>query len=187
MPFETELKAFDISGLPYSLTYPFVVLAPFFARTKQSLREFAIGGLLSTALVIPFYLTLPVIAEFRSLQPTTIWGELIILQHTIDNPATAFPAFHVTWTFLAARLLADRFTKARVIVWSAAWIIALSSWLSGMHAILDVVSGVLVYLAASSYGPLWDATRNVADCNSEVRTGFTPRWAPVDTRDPSRC
>ena len=163
LPFEEDLIAYDLAGLPYVLTYPFVALAPFFARTKQSLREFSIAGLVATALVIPFYLTLPIVAEFRPLEPSTIWGELIILQHSIDNPATAFPAFHVTWTFLAARLLADRFTGAKAFIWISAWIMALSAWLSGMHAILDVFGAVIVYVVASSYGRLWKAIRGCAE------------------------
>jgi protein-S-isoprenylcysteine O-methyltransferase Ste14 len=155
LPFEEDLAAYDLAGLPYILTYPFVALAPFLANTKQNLREFAIAGLVSTAVVIPFYLTLPIIAEFRPIEPTTIWGELIVLQHSIDNPATAFPAFHVTWTFLAARLYAARYTRATVIIWIAAWIMAMSAWLSGMHAILDIFGALFVYIVASSYGRIW--------------------------------
>ena len=155
LPFEEDLAAYDLAGLPYILTYPFVALAPFLANTKQNLREFAVAGLVSTAVVIPFYLTLPIIAEFRPIEPTTIWGELIVLQHSIDNPATAFPAFHVTWTFLAARLYAARYTRATVIIWIAAWIMAMSAWLSGMHAILDIFGALFVYIVASSYGRIW--------------------------------
>ncbi|MDH3275885.1 MAG: phosphatase PAP2 family protein, partial [Gammaproteobacteria bacterium] len=163
LPFEENLIAYDLAGLPYVLTYPFVILAPFFARTKRSLREFSIAGLVATALVIPFYLTIPIIAEFRVIEPSTIWGELIVLQHSIDNPATAFPAFHVTWTFLAARLLADRFTRAKAVIWISAWVMALSAWLSGMHAILDIVGALFVYFVASSYGRLWDMIRRCAE------------------------
>jgi protein-S-isoprenylcysteine O-methyltransferase Ste14 len=163
LPFEEDLIAYDLAGLPYVLTCPFVVLAPFFSRTKRSLREFSIAGLVATALVIPFYLTVPIVAEFRPIVPSTIWGELIILQQSIDNPATAFPAFHVTWTLLAARLLADRFTGARAVIWFLVWVMALSAWLSGMHAILDVFGAVFVYIVASSYGRLWKAIRGSAE------------------------
>ena len=157
LPFEKDMIAFDIAGLPYVLVYPFVILAPLFAKSKRSLREFCMAGLVATALVIPFYLTMPIVAEFLPLQPTTIWGELIILQQTIDNPATAFPAFHVTWTFFAARMFVDRFPGAKAVIWVAAWIMALSAWLSGMHAILDIFGAALVYVVASSYGLIWRA------------------------------
>jgi protein-S-isoprenylcysteine O-methyltransferase Ste14 len=163
LSFEEDMPSFDIAGLPYVITYPFVVLAPFFARTQRSLREFSVAGLLSTALVIPLYLTLPVIAEFRPIEPTTIWGQLIIVQQNFDNPATAFPAFHVTWTFFAARLFVERFPRVRALVWAAAWVMALSAWFSGMHAILDVVGAVLVYVLASSYRQLWISTRSLVE------------------------
>jgi len=163
LSFEENLGVLELAGLPYVLTYPFVALAPFVARTKRSLREFSVAGLLSTALVIPFYLTLPIVAEFRPFEPATIWGELIVVQQSFDNPATAFPAFHVIWTFLAARLIADRFARTRVAIWAAAWIIALSSWLSGMHAILDIAAAVLVYALASSYGQVWNWLRGASE------------------------
>jgi protein-S-isoprenylcysteine O-methyltransferase Ste14 len=163
LPFEENLAAYDLAGLPYVLTYPFVLFAPFFARTNRDLREFAIAGLIATALVIPFYLTIPVVAEFRPIQPTTIWGELIVLQHSIDNPATAFPAFHVTWTFLAARLFAARYPRATTLIWIAAWIMALSAWLSGMHAILDIFGAAFVYVVVSSYGRGWRLIRDYAE------------------------
>jgi len=127
------------------------------------LREFSVGGLLSTALVIPFYLMLPIIAEFRPFEPATIWGELIAFQQSFDNPATAFPAFHVIWTFLAARLIADRFAGAKAVIWAAAWMMALCSWLSGMHAILDIVAAALVYVLASSYGQVWNWIRGTSE------------------------
>lgn len=177
LPFEQDLIAFDFAGLPYVLAYPFVILAPFFARTKQSLREFCMAGLVATVLVIPFYLTLPIVAEFRPLQPTTIWGELIILQQTIDNPATAFPAFHVTWTFLAARVFVDRFPGGKAVILVAAWIMALSAWLSGMHAILDIFGAVFVYVVASSYGLIW---RAILGCAEKIANSWREwRFGPV--------
>ena len=163
LAFEEDLAVFELAGLPYVLTYPFVALAPFVARTKQSLREFSIGGLLSTALVIPFYLTLPIVAEFRPFEPATIWGELIVFQQSFDNPATAFPAFHVIWTFLAARLIADRFARASAVIWAAAWVMAICSWLSGMHAILDIAAAAFVYALASSYGQVWNWIRETSE------------------------
>lgn len=163
LPFEEDMPVLELAGLPYILTYPIVILVPLFALTKQSLRQFSIAGLVAIALVIPFYLTLPIVAEFRPLEPTTIWGELIILQHSVDNPATAFPAFHVIWTFLAAKLIVDRFKNVKVIIWGAAWIIAISSWLSGMHALLDVAAGALVYIFVSSYDRVWNWIRSQSE------------------------
>ena len=177
LPFEEDLGSFDLAGLPYVLTYPFVGLAPFFAGSKRDLREFALAGLFATALVIPFYLTLPVVAEFRPIQPSTIWGDLIVLQQSFDNPATAFPAFHVTWTFLAARLLARRYLRATIPIWTAAWTMALSAWLSGMHAILDVAGAMFVYLIASSYSHVWGAVREGAQ--SIANSWHEWRFGPV--------
>ena len=40
---------------------------------------------------------------------------------------------------------------------------ALSAWLSGMHAILDVFGAVIVYVIASSYGRIWGLIRDYAE------------------------
>ncbi|MCC3860908.1 prolipoprotein diacylglyceryl transferase family protein [Pseudemcibacter aquimaris] len=173
--FDDRMPVIEFLGLPYVLTYPLVVFSPLLAKSKRSLRQFSVAGIFATILVIIFYLTVPIIADFREFEPKTIWGELIEFQQSIDNPATAFPAFHVIWAFLSAKLLSDRFPNARIFIWMIAWLIALSSWLTGMHALLDIISGVLVYGFVSSYQQVWAAIRiiseNLANSWKEWRVG----------------
>lgn len=156
LAFEVNFPVYELFAVPYVLTYPVVFLAPLFARSKLCQRKFCISVILALTLVIPFYLTFPIIAEFRPLEPTTIWGDLIILQHSVDNPATAFPAFHVVWAFLAAEMLTVRFEKLKAVNWGSAWLIAISCWLTGMHAVLDVFAGAFVYLIVSNYEGIWN-------------------------------
>jgi hypothetical protein len=40
---------------------------------------------------------------------------------------------------------------------------ALSAWLSGMHAILDILGALFVYIVASSYGRIWALIRHYAE------------------------
>ncbi|MCP4048287.1 MAG: hypothetical protein GY732_20105, partial [Gammaproteobacteria bacterium] len=153
--FETGMPVWEISVLPYLLTYPFVVMAPVFAARRRDLRQFAVSGLIATALVIPFYLTIPVVAPFRPLESGTLLSQLLALQQSFDGPATAFPAFHVIWAFLATKLYSQSFPAIRAIFWVIALIMATSSWLSGMHALLDVIAGIAVYALITAPVRTW--------------------------------
>lgn len=155
LPFEEGFPVYESFAIPYILTYPIAVFLPLLAKTKKCQRKYCISVILALTIVIPFYLTFPIIAEFRQFEPSTIWGELIKLQHSVDNPATAFPAFHVVWGILGAKMLSDRFPKLRVLFWTGAWLIALSCWFTGMHAILDVVAGAAVSFLVLHYEEIW--------------------------------
>lgn len=159
LKFEEIFPVYELFAIPYMLTYPVVFCAPLLARTTRCQRKFCISVILALLIVIPFYLTFPIVAEFRPLEPTTIWGDMIILQHSVDNPATAFPAFHVVWAFLAAEMMTVRFPRFKLLNWGSAWLVAISCWATGMHAILDVFAGSLVYLIVSNYEELWPMIR----------------------------
>jgi protein-S-isoprenylcysteine O-methyltransferase Ste14 len=173
--FEANLPVWEISVIPYLLTYPFVTLAPFFAGKRQDLRQFAIGGLIATAIVIPFYLTVPIVAPFRLVESDTVLGNLLRLQQSFDGPTTAFPAFHVVWAFLATQLYCRSFPTIRVMLWVVAALIAISSWLTGMHALLDIVAGIGVYAVIASPARTWRRllgfTEHVANSWREWRFG----------------
>jgi protein-S-isoprenylcysteine O-methyltransferase Ste14 len=160
---ERSLPVWETSEAFYLLTYPFVVVAPLLARSRRDLRAFAFSGLMATMIVIPFYLTLPVVAPFRPFEPTTYWGEFIRLQQSIDNPATAFPAFHVTWSLLAARLYVRRVPRLRALWWCLAAAMALSSWTTGMHAFLDVIAGIAVFAFTLAPDQVWHWLRRASE------------------------
>lgn len=155
LPFEENFPVYETFAIPYVLTYPIAIFAPLFAKTQNCQRQYCIAVILALTIVIPFYLTFPIIAEFRPFVPSTIWGEIIILQHSVDNPATAFPAFHVVWGILCAKMLSDRYPKLKTLFWICAWLIALSCWFTGMHAILDVFAGAAVSFVVLQYETIW--------------------------------
>ena len=155
LPFEEGFPVYEAFAIPYMLTYPIAIFLPLLAKTKNCQRKYCISVILALTVVIPFYLTFPIIAEFRQFEPSTIWGDLIILQHSVDNPATAFPAFHVVWGILGAKMLSDHFPKLKILFWIFAWLIALSCWFTGMHAILDVFAGAAVSFLVLHYEEIW--------------------------------
>ena len=163
LAFERDLPVWGVWTIPYVAIYPLVVLAPFFARTRTQLREFAVGGLVATAIVIPFYLTVPVIAPFRDVSGDVLFGEFLLWQQRFDRPVTAFPAFHVIWLFLAIRLYVGSYPALSALFWAIAAVITISCWATGMHALLDVFAGVAVYCAVTARHQLWASILKLAE------------------------
>lgn len=175
LTFETDLPVWGASVIPYALVYPLVALAPFAAQRQSVLRNFAVGGLVATALTIPFYLTVPVVAPFRELGANTPLSDLLLLQQQFDRPVTAFPAFHVIWLLLAVRLYIDTFPGLRIWLWLFAGLAVISCWTTGMHAIADVVAGIAAYVAVTARQRIWRwvlvGTEGIANSWKEWRIG----------------
>lgn len=175
LSFEANLPVMGISLVPYLMAYPLVALAPFLAGNRKELRQFAVGGLLATAVIIPIYLTIPVVAPFREVGPDTMFGDLHLLQQSIDSPATAFPAFHVVWILLAVNLYCQRFRSQRFAFWVVGLVLVISCWATGMHALLDVVAGIVAYALISLHERIWRRvlrfTERIANSWREWRFG----------------
>lgn len=163
LPGERGWPILPWTELVYAGTYPLVLAAPLLARTRGSLREFAISGLFATAIAIAWYLLLPIVAPAKPVVGEGFWQELMRWERRNDSPATAFPAFHLTWALLAARVYADRWPKARPVTWTLVAAIGVSCVTTGMHALLDVVGGGLLYLVASGRGVIWRVVRAAAE------------------------
>lgn len=159
----------------YASTYAFVLLAPIVADSGRSLRRFAIGGIVATAIVIPLYLLVPLVAEAKPVPGEGFWQSLMALERYHDQPVTAFPSFHVVWAFLAASLYAARWPRLRVAWWLFAAAQAVSCVTTGMHAAVDIAAGVAVYAVVAWREPIWrwlcEATERLANSWSEVSLG----------------
>lgn len=161
----------------YAATYPLALLAPLAASRARDLRRFALGGLWATAIVIPLYLLLPLVAEAKAVPGEGVWQTLMVLERRYDPPAaTAFPAFHVVWACLAARLYASRWPRLRGVVWWAiAAALAASCVTTGMHAVADVVAGVAAYVLVARREAVWrrmcDGAERVANAWGEATIG----------------
>ena len=174
-PFERNLPVFEWSEVFYASTYPFVILAPLVARTKRDLREFSIAGLISTGLIILLFLAVPLIAPPRPFTPHGPLGRLLEWERANDTPAAAFPSFHVAWAFLAARVYASSVRAPKALWWGWATIISISCITTGMHATVDVISGLVVFLFVIRIQTVWQRTRllteRIANSWKEWRVG----------------
>lgn len=159
----------------YASTYLFVLAVPLVARRSRDLREFARGGLWATALIIPLYLLVPLIAPARPVPGTGFWSDVMRWERAHDAAVTAFPAFHVVWTCLAARLWAITYPRLRAAWWTLAVAIAISCLTTGMHAMADVLAGLGFSVAVARRRRLWrvicDGAEWVANASKTVTIG----------------
>ncbi len=160
----------------YAATYPFVLLAPLAASRKSELRRYALGGLWATAIIIPLYLLLPLVAQAKPIPGEGVWQTLMTTERLHDHPVAAFPAFHVVWSCLAARLYTTRWPRLRWIWWSIVAVLAASCVTTGMHAAADVVAGFAAYALVSRRDVVWRRLRNRAEhtANSWRETAIGP-------------
>ena len=161
-PFESRLPVWRWSEILYGSVYLVVLLVPLIVRTRHDLRLFSSRALLSMVIVFPLYLAVPLIAPPRAFTATGLLGELLNLDRARDSAAAAFPSYHVVWAFLAAEALARTAWQKRL--WRTwAVVVSASCVTTGMHALVDVVAGLLVSLAVIRMDRVWSFLRNAAE------------------------
>lgn len=154
-PWERDLPVLPWTEAIYASTYLFVLAGPLAATRVRDLRTFAVGGLWATALVIPIYLLVPLIAPARPVPGDGFWHSIMRWERAFDQPVTAFPAFHVIWTCLAAHLWSATYPRLRVLWWTLAAAVSVSCITTGMHAVVDVIAGVALYGVVARRRTLW--------------------------------
>ena len=163
LPFENHLPVYQWTELIYITTYFFTLLAPVVAKTRHDLREASISGLIGTGIIVLLFLVLPLVAPQRAFMSHGLPGDLLNWERSIDTPAAAFPSFHVFWAFVAATVYTGRMRSLKIIWWSWAVLISISCVTTGMHSIVDVLAGFLVFLAVMNRGVAWEKMRNIAE------------------------
>jgi len=160
----------------YAVTYPFALLAPLAASRNNELRRFARGGLWATAIIMPLYLLLPLVAQAKPVPGEGVWQTLMTAERLHDRPVAAFPAFHVVWTCLAARLYTARWPRLRWLWLAIVAAIAASCVTTGMHAAADIVAGFGAYAFVERREAVWRRLCNGAEriANSWRETTIGP-------------
>lgn len=175
MAWDRALPVLPWTEALYAATYPFVGLAPLAASRKDDLRRFALGGSWASAILFPLYLLLPLVAEAKPVPGDGLWQELMRWERHLDRPVTAFPAFHVIWACLAARLYASRWPRLRWLWWSCAAALAASCVTTGMHAAVDVAAGFAAYALVAHREAAWrlacDGAERLANSWREATLG----------------
>lgn len=163
LPWDGNLPVIPWTEVIYITTYAAVVLAPLAARSQRDLRRFARSGLVATALIIPLYLLLPFVAEAKPVIGNGFWENLMRLERVGDEAVTAFPAFHVVWACITARLYGSTWPSARFAWWGLALAVGVSCVTTGMHSLADVVAGFAAYGLVEAGPAIWRAMRKSAE------------------------
>ena len=163
LPFEQNLPVLEWTELFYASTYLFVIIVPAFAPSRKVLREFAIQGLVATLLMVLLFISIPLIAPPRAFTPASPLGYLLAFERRVDTPVNAFPSYHVIWIFLAIAVFAERSPRMRYAWWGLGIAISVSCITTGMHAIVDVVAGVVVFVAVRNIRRIWELIRRSAE------------------------
>jgi protein-S-isoprenylcysteine O-methyltransferase Ste14 len=151
--FERTWPVWQWTAMFYLLAYAWTPLAPLFAETRRELRTWIRDAWVGTAFIAWCFLVFPLVALPREFVPESFWGEWLLLDRRMDTPACAFPSFHVFWAFMAARLWKNR--VGAVVAFVFAGLIAASCVTTGNHALVDVVAGAVVFVAAGRCVALW--------------------------------
>jgi len=162
-PFEVKLRVYEWTEIIYASTYAVALVAPLVAKSKKDLRDASISGWVATALVILLFLTLPFIAPPRPFVAQVWPGRLLLWEREHDTAAAAFPSFHVVWAFLVARVYARRWASLRFIWWGWAVAVSLSCITVGMHALVDVLGGLVVVWFVTHLEPIWEHVRKLCE------------------------
>ena len=163
LPFEQGLPIYEWTEAIYASTYLLVLIAPLAALKQYQLREFAISGLVATATIAILFFVVPVIAPPRPFNPTTALGQLLQWERASDSPAAALPSFHVVWALIAAALYVRVAPKLRLLWYGWAIAVAVSCITTGMHAAIDVVAGLVVFLIVRNRKVLWFLVLRLAE------------------------
>jgi protein-S-isoprenylcysteine O-methyltransferase Ste14 len=156
--FERRLPIVGTTELLYASPYFAAALAPLLAPTRRALRRFMIRGWIATAVVMPFYLACPTLAPRRPFAPTSWLDRLLTWERGTYPLVAALPSFHVIWAVLIAGMVTPGL-KRRVLCWLWAFGVAVSCLTTGMHALVDVVAGLVAGMVLLRVDRVWSALR----------------------------
>lgn len=154
LPLDAMIPVIPWTAIIYESVYPMVVLAPLFARRQRDLRLFARRGLWAMAIIIPFYLLVPVVYEPRAIPGAGFFSSWVALERTFNSPLTAFPAFHVVWACIAASMYTATYRPGRWM-WLLAIAIGVSCTTVGIHAASDVAAAFVLFAVLARGAQLW--------------------------------
>jgi len=177
LPFERQWPVLEWTEAIYGSVYLLVLSAPFVAPTRRALRYLALTALVATAGVTLFYLTVPLVAPPRQFEPQTVLGRMLMAERAMSHTVAAFPAFHVIWSFIAADAWAARSRSFAIVGWTWALLISVSCLTTGMHALIDLLAGVLAFVVVRRYADVWDLLRRGAESMADSWREW--RWGPV--------
>lgn len=151
-PMELDMGALD-RGLPFipELLPIYVAYIPFFfwtvyrSRTEAEVNRLFYGTHLQLLLSLPCFLLLPIAMPRRLFYPPSTFGWADAFWRWFDEPNNCFPSLHVSNCLLFLQFNWKR--PARLPHTALGIAIIASTVLVKQHYAIDVIGGVVVYLA----------------------------------------
>ncbi|MBI5267859.1 MAG: prolipoprotein diacylglyceryl transferase [candidate division Zixibacteria bacterium] len=147
----------------YGSVYGWVVAAPLLAGSRRQLREFAVTGIIATIVGTACFFILPVAHAPRPFEAQTPLGQLLIWGQHHDSAYTAFPAFHLIWALLVARLFSARFPRLIPLWWVWAAVIGASCVTTGMHSMMDLLGALVLVVVIWGRHAIWAKIRQATE------------------------
>lgn len=160
LPFENQIPIWDFTEIFYILAYPFVLLLPFFIKNTQILRGATIAGILMTITGGLCQFFLPFVASLKTVHSDSIFGQLMTLERQWSSAAGAFPSFHAAWAFFVAYYCSKSLPQWKNALYGLAILISVSCFMTGMHSVVDVVAGWLLFRFSVNYAFVWQQLKN---------------------------
>lgn len=149
LPFERAWPVLPWTEAVYASVYVFALAAPLLCMDRASLRRWAIVGVIGTWLGVLCYVCVPLVSPPRPIDASGFWAELVRWERSdgLEGRA-ACPSFHVFWACHTAWLISARWKRLAPLAWC--WCVALmaSCVTTGMHALVDLPAGVLLWAAS---------------------------------------
>lgn len=163
LPGESAWPVWEYFELPYASLYVAVATAPFVLRRRADLRRLVVRARVAMLVIFPLFVCAPIAAPPRAFVARSVWGELLMAERAADTPWLACPSFHVVWAALVAAAWSARWPRARWAFVAYAAVVSLACFATGMHTVVDVVTGALAAWLCLSWERAWQWLRARAE------------------------
>jgi protein-S-isoprenylcysteine O-methyltransferase Ste14 len=177
LSFEKHLPIWEFSEVFYSFTYLFALSVPLVIKTRKQLRCFITDLWFAIIIVGIIYLAFPLVVRQKDFIPQSLFGQLILLERSLDGETAALPSFHVIWAFMSATYFSRSFIRFQWIWYILAVLISVSCITTGSHSLLDVVAGFCMFMIIIYRKQIWNYIRMQSERLSNSWHEW--RWGPV--------
>lgn len=178
LPFERGFFAITWTHPAYAATYLSAFAIPLLSSSRRVLRRVTLAGAATSLAAFWLYAVLPLGCSWAPIDPhdTSLFAKMLRDERAWDTPGNACPSLHAAWVTLFALALAERFPRLRAVAAASAIVVCASCWTTGMHSVIDLVTGALLAVALRDPERLWTQllalSERVANSWRDVRLGF---------------
>ena len=170
LPIELSIPLIPGAILFYMSIYVMFLAGPFIVRDRREFATLICALAMATFIGGVGFLLLPSRAAFASSGDLGIWASLFHFADRLNLDYNMVPSLHVALSVCCIATFARRASRTgRILLWTWASAIALSTVLTHQHHIVDAISGWGVGIAAYRF-----AMRNFAEAGGKSGTSSVP-------------